>query len=323
MNPLKKGPELKMPELKVPDFVADVFYDLHDRRLLAPIALAVVAIVAVPFLLGGGSKEPPAGPGAGAGISSAEAESGETASLTVVEAKPGLRDYRKRLAGRTPTDPFEQRYTAPHLGGSESGSPAESSSSSSEATKISTETTSTGKPASAPSSNSSPDETSSGSGGGNTGGAGSPSQLPPGSHLFGFRPDVRFGVAGSDDLAMHEELRLGSFLPHKDPVAIFIGATQDGKQALFDVSPAVRLVQGDGNCVGGQEHCGILSMQEGQAVTLSTESGTAFRLAVVRIRFVEIHVPKEASASSAAPVAPGLGVVGQFEMTPQTPLISR
>jgi hypothetical protein len=300
MNPLKKGPELKMPELKVPDFVADLFYDLHDRRLLAPIALAVVAIAAVPFLLGGGSKEPPAGPGAGVGISSAEAESGETASLTVVEAKPGLRDYRKRLAGRTPTDPFEQRYTAPQLQGPEPGSPAESSSGS-------TETTSTGKPASAPSSNSSSQEASSGSGGSKAGGNGSPSQLPPGSHLFGFRPDVRFGVAGSDDLAMHEELRLGSFLPHKDPVAIFIGATQDGKQALFDVSPAVRLVQGNGNCVGGQEQCGILSMQEGQAVTLSTESGTAFRLAVVRIRFVEIHVPKEASASSAAPVAPGLG----------------
>jgi hypothetical protein len=304
MKRLKKGPELKMPELKVPDFVADLFYDLHDRRLLAPIALVIVAIVAVPFLLSGGSKEPPAGPAVGAAIAGTEAESAETANLTVVEAKPGLRDYRKRLAGRTPTDPFEQRYTAPDLEGSELGSPTESSSSSS--ATLAENNSSSKAPTSEPSSNSSPEEASSGSGGGKTGGKGSPSQLPPGSRLFGFRPDVRFGVAGSDQLAVHEELRLGSFLPPKDPVVIFIGVTQDGTRALFDVSPEVSAVHGDVNCVGGEENCLILSLREGQAVTLLTESGQAFRLAVVRIRFVEIDVPSKASTSASRPVVGGL-----------------
>ena len=46
------GPELKMPDMKVPKGVSDFYQDLRDRRLLPVIALVVVAIVAVPFLLG-------------------------------------------------------------------------------------------------------------------------------------------------------------------------------------------------------------------------------------------------------------------------------
>ena len=50
------GPELKMPDVKVPKGLNDFYLDLRDRRLLPVIALVVVAIVAVPFLLGD-SKE--------------------------------------------------------------------------------------------------------------------------------------------------------------------------------------------------------------------------------------------------------------------------
>jgi hypothetical protein len=310
MKRLKKGPELKMPELKVPDFVADLFYDLHDRRLLAPILLAVVGIAAVPFLLGGGSESPPAGTAAGIATPS-EPEAAEAASLTVVEAKPGLRDYHKRLAGRKPTNPFKQRYTAPATNGAELGSPSSSSSesiASTVTTSPSSGSSTTGTTVTnAPPSPSSPEETSSGSGGGETGGNGGSSQLPPGSHLFGFRPDVRFGVAGSDDLTVHEELRLGTFLPHKHPVLIFIGVTQNGKRALFDVSGEIASVQGDGDCIGGADNCQILSIEEGQAATLMARSGgVAYRLAVTSIRFIELDVPKKASSSSVRPIAPGL-----------------
>ena len=47
MNLFKKGPELKLSKLKVPDFVADLYYDLHDRRLLPLVALLVVGIIAL------------------------------------------------------------------------------------------------------------------------------------------------------------------------------------------------------------------------------------------------------------------------------------
>jgi hypothetical protein len=112
------GPELKMPklkgsEMKVPPFLSDLYYDLSERRLLPIIALIVVAIVAAPFLLGGGSGEPEPVPtpttGAGATATASQR------SLTVVEAEPGLRNYKKRLAHRSPTDPFKQRFNAPVL----------------------------------------------------------------------------------------------------------------------------------------------------------------------------------------------------------------
>jgi hypothetical protein len=293
-----KGPELKLSDLKMPPVLSDLYWDLRERRLLPLIALAVVAIAAVPFLLGGGSEEEAVEAGASAGAVPAQPAGPQAARLTVVEAKPGLRDYRKRLAARTPTDPFKQRYTAPSVEGAELGSSSEGSSSSVSSTvttnsgsSTSGSVTVTGESSpSPPSPSQSPP-----SGSGQT-------ELPSGSHLFGFRPDVRFGIAGSDELKPYEELQLGRFLPQKNPVLVFIGATQNGKRALFDVSPKVASVQGDGSCVGGTADCRILSMEEGQAVTLLSDLGRpAFRLAVVRIRFVELDVPKKASSSSAGP----------------------
>jgi hypothetical protein len=125
MNWLKKGPELKLPKLrkpklgagggkgpsiKPPAFLADLYYDLRDRRLLLPLTLVIVAIAAVPLLLGDSEQVelPPPVAVSGGG----EAAGSASASLAVVEAKPGLRDYRKRLDGRTATNPFKQRYTS-------------------------------------------------------------------------------------------------------------------------------------------------------------------------------------------------------------------
>ena len=51
-----KGSSAKMPTVKVPDFLADLYTDLRERRLLPLIALLAVAIVATPLLL---SQRPP------------------------------------------------------------------------------------------------------------------------------------------------------------------------------------------------------------------------------------------------------------------------
>ena len=114
------GPKLRMPDLsavrsklpgrsgsetgstlKAPAFLNDLYYDLRDRRLLLPLALVLVAIAAVPFLLGSKPKPVPAPPGGG--IAAAVGDGGSGSKLTVVEAQPGLRDYHKRLKHRTPT----------------------------------------------------------------------------------------------------------------------------------------------------------------------------------------------------------------------------
>jgi hypothetical protein len=120
MNWLKRGPQLKLPDVWVPKFLEDLYFDLKDRRLLPVVALALVALVAVPILLSGGGKEPPEATASSA-AGGAPATKPQTASLTVVRANPGLRDYRRRLSGRKPTDPFKQRFTAPELKGAKLG----------------------------------------------------------------------------------------------------------------------------------------------------------------------------------------------------------
>jgi hypothetical protein len=324
------GPELKMPDLQVPPFLADVYYDMRDRRLLPVVALVVVAIAAVPFLMGG-SDEPMPTETPEQAAESVRLEIEDDSALAVVEAKPGLRDYRKRLRGRTPTDPFKQRYTgvpaAVLLQSTESSTVAETGSggnsgeiSVTEVEKSVTEVEETGS--SSPDAGGSPDAgTSPGSAGGGSTGGGSgggnsdPSVDPDGMSFFGFRPDVRFGVAGSKDLNLYEHLSLGSLLPKKKPLLVFLGVSENGERAAFDVSPEVTLVRGNGACIGGMQSCRLLFLREGEAVDLLTElPGRAFRLKVESIDFVEVDVPKQATkASGSSSMQPrSLGLVQNF-----------
>lgn len=299
------GPQVKMPTVKAPTFLVDLFYDLHDRRLLPLIALVLVAIAAVPFLLGGESSETAAP--SGAGVSEALGlDGGSSASLTVVEAEPGLRDYRTRLRRRSPADPFQQQYTAPAQGG---GSSAEGGSSSSSASSSGGSGSSSGSDSTAgttgggantPSSNPGAQSGNGNSGGSNGGGHGGSTEQA-GLRYFGYRSDVRFGVAGSGQLALHKELPLGSLLPKQNSVLVFIGVTQNGKRALFDPTSKITSVRGNGDCVGGKQSCEILSMRAGTAVDLLVgSSGRAYRLNVVRIDFVELDSPSKGGASDSA-----------------------
>jgi hypothetical protein len=306
------GPELKMPKLssssfKAPPFLADVYYDLRDRRLLPLVALVAVAILAVPFLLSD-SNEPASDAGLGAVESTGQQPAGDT-TLTVVESTPGLRDYRKRLKRRTPSDPFVQKYTSvpatSQLQSVETGGGSSSSASSSGGSTLA-ESGGGSSPVTAP-----PPATPlpGGSGGepeGSGAGPGTSGNQPSGQgggddeqRYYSYRPDVRFGVAGSEDLHAYKNLPMASLLPKENPVVIFIGATEDGSRVVFDVSSEVTTVSGSGRCVGGDQNCGLLFMREGDAVTLPTTSGRAYRLAVDSIDFIQVERPKPASASAA------------------------
>lgn len=307
----KLGPELKMPKLKrpafgsssleAPPFVADVYYDLRDRRLLPLVALVIVAILAVPFLLGGAEDTVPLptaeSPAEAAGL---EATAGET--LTVVQARPGLRDYRKRLRGRTPTNPFRQRYTGlpagAELESTVETSPTAASDDTSDVT-VTDEgddvTVEIEEPGGSPDGGDSP-----GAGGGSGGSGGtSGDAAPTGGQFYAYRPDVRFGLAGSGELKEYEDLPLASLLPKENPVLFFIGATEAGDRVVFDVSAEVVLVKGGGKCVGGRQSCGLLFVREGEAVTVLTESrGRTFQLAVDSIDLVPVERTKPAGASA-------------------------
>lgn len=318
-GPQLKKPNLKLSELKAPPFLGDVFFDLRERRLLPLVALVVVAIAAVPFLLGSDAEEPvpPVDP-----ATLAEEEATGGSSLHVVEAQPGLRDYRKRLRGK-PTDPFKQRYTSLPPGAQLTTTDATSGGGGGELSVSEDTVVTVDEPVGSPGPTG-PRGTSGGSGGGSgrSGKTANPDGLKPG-RLYGHRPNVRFGQAGSGNLNLYKELPLGSFLPKNNPVVLFVGVTQNGKRALFSVTPEVSLVRGNGDCVGGVRNCQILSMRPGRAVTLLTGApNRSFRLHVVEINLVEVGIPKKqpekADGSSSdkgqqAEWAQGLSVVGQFE----------
>ena len=86
MNPLKKGPELKlpdkMPKLKAPKFLADIYADLRERHLLPLVAVLLIAIVAVPIALSesGGEEEAPAAASASPSAGVSRAGTSDTAS---------------------------------------------------------------------------------------------------------------------------------------------------------------------------------------------------------------------------------------------------
>jgi hypothetical protein len=300
------GPELKMPDLKgrkPPEFLADVYYDLRDRRLLPLLALVVVAIAAVPFLLGEDAEQPvvPA-PRQEADVPAGEA--GTSSTLAVVESTPGLRNYKKRLKNRTPSDPFVQQYIdlppGTELEVTETSTPVGGGGEESVAIEVDDEG---GAPEGSPSS------PAPGSGSGRP-----KSPDDPRLRFFSYRPDVRFGVAGSNDLTTYKSLDLGQLLPKENPVVVFIGVSEDGKRVAFDVSPEVATVRGPGRCIGGPQNCGLLILKEGEAADLLTgRPNRDFRLAINRIRFVEVDRPQPEKAGSSKTSVPGnLGLSQSF-----------
>ncbi len=253
MNPLKRGPELKMPALKVPAFLADLLHDLRERRLLPLLALLLVAIVAVPFLLGGDSEDESSMPLAEA--PTAGASKADSARFTVVEAKPGLRDYRKRLDGRTPTDPFEQRHAGPMLEGAELSS--QSATLAGGETKTTTTTTESGSPPAAEPGGTSPPPVDGGDAGlkffefvidvqiART------KTQPDGSKVMG-EPKVRHRVSALTPLPSEQT-----------PVVTTMGVNLIKEKVLLMVSNEVTSVEGDAQCVSGTETCQLLEVKPG------------------------------------------------------------
>jgi len=284
-----KGPELKMPDLKVPDFLKDLYWDLRDRHLLPLVALGVVAIVAVPFLLGGGSEEPAPAPAGGAVASGLEDRAAGGPSLTVVEAKPGLRDYRKRLKARTATDPFEQRYTSPQLSGTKLGGGGEGETSSSTVTST-TETTKTTKTiknedgTTTTVTTDTVDESS--------GGAGADPQLT----LFSFAIDVKItrtetkadGSKETGEPTVRHRVIPPAALPgEKAQVVTYMGISPKTRKPLLLISDEVTSVFGEGTCLSGSSTCQLLEVETGLPVTfVYGTGGVRYKINVLKVEAV-------------------------------------
>lgn len=260
------GPELKMPklkgsEMKVPPFLSDLYYDLRERRLLPIVVLIVVGIIAAPILLKGGSSESESRPIPEVGGAAGSSTSAET--LTVVQAQPGLRNYKKRLAHRKPTNPFKQRFSGPSLNGAELNEQTTSTSTTTEAGGSSSETVVTSP------SSTEPGGTSGGSGEGGSGSGG-------GVKLFTFTIDVQISrteeqedgsVKMGEPVAHHKVKPLTPLPGDKAPVVTYLGIELKTQKALFMVSKDVTATFGDAKCISGTDVCELMEVEPGFPVT--------------------------------------------------------
>lgn len=269
---------MNMPELKVPDFLLDLYYDLRERHLLPLVAILLVAIVALPIALSGGSS----------GSESAESEAAAatpgaplpSSKLIVAKAAPGLRDYRGRLAG-APKDPFKQQYATPEGEGNAVGGSSATESSSSgggEGTSVGGESTPPETTHTTP-----PSE-----------GNGEPS---PGGQLryFSFAIDVRVvpvssgGAADSkaEPSVRHNLPELTMLPSRKEPALTFLSVSKDEKKVLMLVSDQVTALFGDGICVVGSETCQLLALEQGVPETVAYgPQEHIFRIELLKLRLL-------------------------------------
>ncbi|HET6830500.1 MAG TPA: hypothetical protein VFH44_04020 [Solirubrobacterales bacterium] len=247
------------------DLFRDLYRDLRDRRLLPVVIALGVAILAVPFLLGGGSDPaPPESP------ASAEApvEESDPLSPVVLADVPGLRDYRKRLSRFHSRDPFKQQMTGAGTaqGGagnleSDGGDGSTSSSTTSTDSSSTVTSDSSGTPTEEPSSGSSGSPGDHGNKGGNGGKDGKGEE-----RIVRMTIDVRVGPAGGTKVL--RGVKALQFLPgDKRPVVQYVEGDADATRAAFVVSPDVSSTAGDGKCDPGRNDCQFLLMEEGDVQT--------------------------------------------------------
>lgn len=322
---------LRKPDMKVslsrndlPDFIPDLYRDLRDRRLLPFVALLLVAIVAVPFAFAAKSEGEAPGEAA-TPLQALKEASQDTSALTVAKAEPGLRDYHRRLKGRTPTNPFHQRYTAPmlkgaHLHQATEGSASGAGSSGSESPPSAVIATSPGTgsaPAPAPAPVPSPGESpgagpsGEGSGGGGGGGGGAHSEGGSGGHgqaggQGGQAPppapstyavDVRIvhttGSSADHDKKTSKPEEREDVVPttplpgKKREVVNYVGVSPQTGQPLFLVSVDVSAVFGEAHCLSGTDTCQLVELEVGYPETfVYGEGGDRYKVTVTGVHAV-------------------------------------
>jgi hypothetical protein len=268
MNMLKKGPELKLSDVKVPGFLQDVYYDLRDRHLLPLVVLLLVAVVAVPILIGRGGDLEEAIPPAAIPPANSNSE------LVVAKAAPGLRQYDRRFEGQVARNPFKQQFTEAEAEGSGSGEPPN------EATIESSGGEGTSVPVP--------------SGEGETSG-GAPEEEPDRDQLTYYSwvidvsvtPGSGAGENKSEPTVRREQPLYTSLPSKKVPALTYIGVTKDESKALMLVSDKVTGLFGDAVCVQGSEKCQLLALEPGLPVTVvyGADSRT-YRIELRKIRLV-------------------------------------
>ena len=267
---------------KLPEPILNIYRDLRDRRLLPIVIALLVAIIAVPFLLGGDDAATPVSSAALEG-STPPVEGADQIDPVVLADVPGLRNFHERLDRYKSRNPFKQQLTPKTAqGGGPSGSnqngglPTQSSSSSSSTT--SGTTAATDQPTTAPTATdpSTTPATKPGDSNGNGNEAGS------GTELITYRIDVRIGRVGNTKV--ERDVKPLSLLPDKKHAVVqYVDSNTHGTAAGFVVNPEATAVKGDGHCSKSRSRCHFLLLKPGEEMYFLLGDGHTYRLELKKI----------------------------------------
>jgi hypothetical protein len=256
-----------MTGFQSPQLLTDLYRDLRDRRLLPLVVVLLVGMAVVPIALSSKASTPAVAP-----PPAAVAKKTDAPATEVVVSDPGVRDYRKRLSGDTPKDPFVQLFTTPVGGGSadEAASGAGSGAGGGAATGTGTGTTDT-------------------TGSDTTSGGSTPVPQTESKYYF-YRVKVRSGQVGKQ-LKVRESVGSLTPLPSKAvPAVTFLGVTTNrdftAETAVFLVSSFVSSVDGEGSCTFAGTQCQLLSLKPGQHQDLVWTDGLVYRLQLVKFDLI-------------------------------------
>jgi hypothetical protein len=273
--------------------VRNLITDLVDRRLW-PVALALLgALVAVPVLLGGGSKSPVPAPAAP--LAATAANSGGTPHAAVSLSSPATTPKYRPGPVR---NPFAQHHVPAPKATNTQTTPAPSTPSA---------PSGGGSVPSVPTGGGFPVITTPvvpGSGGGK----------PDATETPVWRVNLRFGEAG--DQKMHRDIPRLSPLPSAtDPFFIFLGVLSDGKTAVFLISSDATAT-GDGKCKPNATQCDTLEMRAGDTEFFDVAVGNAgvkqYELDLVKV-FKNTVKGKAAAAKASRVSKDGQNVVKELK----------
>lgn len=275
-----------MKNLQPPQMLNDLYRDLRDRRMLYPVIALIVAIIAVPMLLG--SSEEPVVPPAPAVLS----DEGAAVESAVLVGEPGIRNYSERLAELKSKNPFKQKFQLPETPESAGAEVVEGGSAATDsgATPVATEDP-------AASSSGTPPPTDTEMAPADPGTSTEPvetEQAPPEIRFYAGRVDVAIGPLGK--LKTHEDVRYLNFLPDdKAPLVAFIGLAEGSDRAIFSISSEVDMGKGDGSCAPKKpEPCQFLTMKAGDVRYMRYgREGKAYRLKLLDTEVVRISDPRK------------------------------
>jgi hypothetical protein len=262
-----------------------VWGDLVDKRLWPLAALLVVALVALPIVLGrgGGDPAPAAAPAAAA----------PPADVVALHAGPATSRPRARAR-----DPFAQRKRTAGAPAAIASAPAPAPAPSAAATVNPPAAGATAPGASRSSPAAAPQLPSAV----RTPAAPAPARPPAASApsarpAAGYRVDVRFGRAAATK-GRHDLTRLAVLRAGEAPVLLYLGVRKGGRVAVFQLAGEGIAATGDGRCLPSRGPCETIELRDGDVQYLDVP--TAAGIVQYELELTKVARKHAATAARAA-----------------------